>query len=118
MIEGHLQRWFRSGPWLGGIRFGTTSSTRHCVGFRSRLTQRGQRPPAPPSHRDAVLRGSIHPCGDEGFRLETPDGDAWPVITLEPSVQAWMTTVQEPTDVALRGILNPWGPWLRVTGWG
>ena len=74
--------------------------------------------PAPPSHRDAVLRGWIHPCGDGGFRLETSDGDAWPVITLEPSVQAWMTTVKEPTAVALRGILNPWGPWLRVTGWG
>lgn len=65
-----------------------------------------------------VLRGCIHPCADEGFRLETTEGEHWPVITLEPSVQAWMTTVEGPTPTALRGTLNPWGPWLRVTGFG
>ena len=80
----------------------------------------GERPGAQATSRDTacVLRGRIHPCADGGFRLETTDGDHWPVITLEPSVQAWMTTLKGPTPAALRGMLNPWGPWLRVTGFG
>ena len=80
----------------------------------------GERPGAQTTSRDTdcVLRGRIHPCADGGFRLETSDGDHWPVITLEPSVQAWMTTLKGPTPAALRGMLNPWGPWLRVTGFG
>ena len=65
---------------------------------------------------ESVLTGNIHPCANQGFRLQTPDGMDWPVITLEPSVQAWMNTVKGPTPTALRGILNRWGPWLRVTG--
>ena len=80
----------------------------------------GEKPGAYATSRDTdcVLRGRIHPCADGGFRLETTDGDHWPVITLEPSVQAWMTTLKGPTPTALRGTLNPWGPWLRVTGFG
>ncbi|WP_415410559.1 hypothetical protein ACLM45_03295 [Synechococcus sp. A10-1-5-9] len=41
------------------------------------------------------------------MRLETSYREVWPVISLEPSLQAWMTTVKASTLVRLRGLRIP-----------
>jgi hypothetical protein len=38
------------------------------------------------------------------------------VITLEPAMQRWLLQLDQPVDIRLVGVANPWGPWLRVSG--
>ena len=59
--------------------------------------------------------GILQPDGDGGFSLQQADGRSWPVITLEPSMNHWLQTLQGPRPVALVGCANPWGPWLRIS---
>ena len=62
------------------------------------------------------LEGVVDADGSGAYRVLCSNGDIWPLITLEPSVQAWMSGLQTNTTAQLTGVLNPWGPWLRVTG--
>ena len=59
-----------------------------------------------------VLSGSLQ----EGYHLQTAEG-CWPLITLEPAIHHWLVSSdQSGQRVNLRGIKNPWGPWIRITG--
>jgi hypothetical protein len=35
---------------------------------------------------------------------------------LEPSIHRWLMQQEKPIDTHLVGIVNRWGPWLRVIG--
>ena len=59
-----------------------------------------------------VLSGSLK----EGYHLQTAEG-CWPLITLEPAIHHWLASSdQSGQRLNLRGIKNPWGPWIRITG--
>ncbi|MFM7676710.1 MAG: FAD-dependent oxidoreductase, partial [Synechococcus sp.] len=73
----------------------------------------------PPSPHERTWSGTLHPDGQGGYRLlpndGTPDGPAWPVITLEPSLHQWLLAQERPRPVTLIAQANPWGPWLRAS---
>ena len=59
-----------------------------------------------------VLTGNLH----EGYHLETAER-IWPLITLEPAIHRWLSNEDHSgRTLNLRGIKNPWGPWVRITG--
>ena len=59
--------------------------------------------------------GTVHPDGSGGFSLERPDGERWPLITLEPALHQWLQGLDRPMPAALVGCRNSAGPWLRVS---
>ena len=70
-----------------------------------------------PLHHPRATRwsGRLVPDQTGGFTLHQSDGNSWPVITLEPSVHDWLSTLDQPVDTCLIGTANPWGPWLRIS---
>ena len=70
---------------------------------------------APSTKNEILLNGDLVPAADGSFRIQA-DGNEFPLITLEPAVHRWMQTQDRRKNVRLRGVLNPWGPWIRVTG--
>ncbi len=64
------------------------------------------------------LEGVVEADGSGAYKMTCTNGDIWPLITLEPSVQTWMAGLRGRTNAKLTGVLNPWGPWLRVTDSG
>ncbi len=64
----------------------------------------------------SVWAGRLVPDGSGGYVLHQSNGCEWPVITLEPAMQRWMLQLDQPVDIRLVGVANPWGPWLRVSG--
>ena len=53
---------------------------------------------------------------EEGYALQTSEG-IWPLITLEPAIHHWLSSSDHSGQTLnLRGIKNPWGPWVRITG--
>ncbi len=72
---------------------------------------------APAGPGEKLWRGDLQRAADGGYRLcggaGAPAG-GWPLITLEPALHHWLTQAQEGA-VALIGVSNPWGPWLRVS---
>jgi hypothetical protein len=79
---------------------------------------------APPEPGEQLFCGELVPDGEGGYHLWLEAGGAasmalgqrdWPVITLEPALQAWLAAQTRPRTVALIGCANPWGPWLRAS---
>ena len=68
-----------------------------------------------PEAHERLWSGRLVPDGSGAFKLCQPQGQEWPLITLEPSLHRWLAGVDQPRDVALIGCANPWGPWLRVS---
>ena len=60
--------------------------------------------------------GRLVPDGSGGYTLHQAQGISWPLITLEPSIHRWLMQQEKPIDTHLVGIVNRWGPWLRVIG--
>ena len=59
-----------------------------------------------------MLTGNLQ----EGYQLKTAEGGG-PLITLEPAIHRWLSASdQAGQTVSLRGVQNPWGPWVRITG--
>ena len=69
---------------------------------------------APPEPGEVRLRGTVIPAADGRYALEG-EGWAWPLITLEPSMQRWLVSLERRETVELVGCLNPWGRWMRVS---
>ncbi|NDD69905.1 MAG: FAD-dependent oxidoreductase, partial [Synechococcaceae bacterium WB9_4xC_028] len=65
--------------------------------------------------RARLFEGVVVPDGMGHYSLLIENGASWPLITLEPSVQNWLTGVTRPTAARLKAVVNSWGPWLRVT---
>jgi len=66
---------------------------------------------------DPWHEGTVHPDFDGGYRFSTTRDASWGLISLEPSVHQWLLSqswTHSPT-VHLRGVINPWGPWIRVS---
>jgi hypothetical protein len=61
-------------------------------------------------------KGCLVPDGSGGYTLHQAKGISWPLITLEPSIHRWLAQHEKPIDTHLVGIVNRWGPWLRVIG--
>ena len=53
------------------------------------------------------------PEGNGGYHLELVSGRRWPLISLEPELNAWLANQERPQAVELLAVANPWGPWLR-----
>jgi hypothetical protein len=73
---------------------------------------------APSEPGERLWRGDLVGDGQGGFRLHGPagpNGEPWPLITLEPALNDWLQRRSTPCPVALVGCANPWGPWLRVS---
>ena len=66
------------------------------------------------SHR---WEGIVLPDGMGGFEFNQQDGHRWQVITLEPSVHAWLNSLDVATDAVLVATANPSGRWMRVHTW-
>jgi len=64
--------------------------------------------------RERLWAGTLTPDGKGGYQLGT-ETETWPVITLEPALNAWLALLERPTAVRMIGTLNPWGPWLRIS---
>ncbi|QBE68994.1 hypothetical protein SynWH8101_1410 [Synechococcus sp. WH 8101] len=60
--------------------------------------------------------GRLVPDGSGGYTLQQAEGISWPLITLEPSIDRWLAQHEKPVDINLVGVVNQWGPWLRVIG--
>ncbi len=80
---------------------------------------RGDAAPADPTRAPAepgecLWQGELQPDGAGGYTLHS-DGTGWPVITLEPALNAWLEQQERPRTVELIGCANPWGPWLRLS---
>ena len=58
--------------------------------------------------------GRLVPDGSGGFTLHQGQGISWSLITLEPSIHRWLSQLEKPIDINLVGVVNRWGPWLRV----
>jgi hypothetical protein len=72
--------------------------------------------PAEPGER--LWQGALRCLADGSYRLEGemgPDGEPWPLITLEPALNRWLAQQPQGASVRLIGCANPWGPWLRVS---
>ena len=64
----------------------------------------------------AHWQGRLVPDGSGGYTLHQAQGISWPLITLEPSIHRWLAQHERPIDTNLVGVVNRWGPWLRVIG--
>ncbi len=73
-----------------------------------------QTPAAPPPQPQQKLwSGTLVPEVNGGYHLELVSGRRWPLISLEPELNAWLADQERPKAVELFAIANPWGPWLR-----
>ena len=73
---------------------------------------------APGEPGERLWQGELVADGEGGFLLHGPpgpNGEPWPLITLEPALNDWLQRQITPCPVALVGCANPWGPWLRVS---
>jgi hypothetical protein len=73
---------------------------------------------APPEPGERLWQGELDCLPDGSYRLlgeVGPDGEPWPLITLEPALNRWLAQQSRFTIVRLVGCANPWGPWLRVS---
>jgi hypothetical protein len=73
---------------------------------------------APPEPGERLWQGELDSLPDGSYRLLGeigPDGEPWPLITLEPALNRWLAQQSRFTRVRLIGWANPWGPWLRVS---
>jgi hypothetical protein len=70
---------------------------------------------APPEPHEQAWTGTVIPDGEGGFSLALGADRCLPLITLEPSLHAWLNTLCRPTPTTLVGCLNTAGPWLRVS---
>ncbi len=65
------------------------------------------------------LLGKVVPLEDDAYvmELERPQLglQCWPLITLEPAVDEWLRSLDQPISMEILGCFNPWGPWLRVS---
>jgi hypothetical protein len=59
--------------------------------------------------------GTLIPDGEGGYKLELADGQRWPLITLEPTLNRWLRQQERPAAATLIGCRNSAGPWLRVS---
>ncbi|MEN9861224.1 MAG: hypothetical protein RLZZ515_1706 [Cyanobacteriota bacterium] len=65
--------------------------------------------------REHLFEGVVVPDGTGCYSLLCGKDERWPLITLEPCVQDWLSRVTRPATARLTAFTNPWGPWLRVT---
>ena len=71
---------------------------------------------APNQRHEIDLSGVVRGNAEEGYQLQTAK-EIWPLITLEPAVHHWLAASDHSGQrLNLRGIKNPWGPWIRITG--
>ncbi|MFN6134344.1 MAG: FAD-dependent oxidoreductase [Synechococcaceae cyanobacterium] len=73
---------------------------------------------APPEPGERLWLGELDCLADGRYRLlgeSGPDGEPWPLITLEPALNRWLAQQSQLSKVRLIGCANPWGPWLRVS---
>ncbi|MFM7171051.1 MAG: hypothetical protein ACKOYH_09455, partial [Cyanobium sp.] len=73
---------------------------------------------APKEPGECLWQGELVADGSGGFSLHGPggpQGEPWPLITLEPALNQWLQEQHSPGPVSLMGCANPWGPWLRVS---
>ena len=70
---------------------------------------------APPEPHEQAWTGTVIPDGEGGFSLALGADRCLPLITLEPSLHAWLNALSRPTPTTLVGCLNTAGPWLRVS---
>ena len=71
---------------------------------------------APHQSHEVGLSGVLTGNLKEGYELKTSDG-IWPLITLEPAIHRWLSEEDHSGQTLnLRGIKNPWGAWVRITG--
>jgi hypothetical protein len=65
---------------------------------------------------EELLMGRVSTTAEGGFQFSSDD-EHWPLITLEPAINAWLNQQDRPTGmVRVRVVRNPWGPWLRLIG--
>ena len=71
---------------------------------------------APNQRHEIALNGVLTGNAAEGYELKSAD-ESWPLITLEPAIHHWLASTDHSGQrLNLRGIKNPWGPWVRITG--
>ena len=71
---------------------------------------------APNQRHEIGLNGVLTGNAAEGYELKSAD-ESWPLITLEPAIHHWLASTDHSGQrLNLRGIKNPWGPWVRITG--
>ena len=71
---------------------------------------------APNQRHEIDLSGAVWGNAEEGYQLQTAE-EIWPLITLEPAVHHWLAASDHSGQrLNFRGIKNPWGPWIRITG--
>ena len=71
---------------------------------------------APKQRHEIALSGVLTGNAEEGYELKSAD-ESWPLITLEPAIHHWLASTDHSGQrLNLRGIKNPWGPWVRITG--
>ena len=71
---------------------------------------------APNQQHEIALNGVLTGNAEEGYELKSAD-ESWPLITLEPAIHHWLASTDHSGQrLNLRGIKNPWGPWVRITG--
>ena len=71
---------------------------------------------APNQPHEVGLSGVLTGNLQEGYQLQTAEGVS-PLITLEPAIHRWLSASDHAGQrVRLRGVQNPWGPWVRITG--
>ena len=67
-----------------------------------------------PSPRYAeTVRGQLRTTAEGNWTLHTTK-ESFPLITLEPAVQASLQDTRNGQSLTLLAAHNPWGPWLRV----
>ena len=78
-----------------------------------------QRPAPDQAPRDRFERthqGEFRRRADGSMELLN-DRSNIPLITLEPAIHTCLDSLEDHgSTLELRGVMNPWGPWLRVTG--
>ena len=71
---------------------------------------------APNQRHEIALNGVLTGNAAAGYELKNAD-ESWPLITLEPAIHHWLASTDHSGQrLNLRGIKNPWGPWVRITG--
>jgi hypothetical protein len=71
---------------------------------------------APNQRHEIDLSGVVRGNAEEGYQLQTAE-EIWSLITLEPAVHHWLAASDHSGQrLNFRGIKNPWGPWIRITG--
>nr|WP_115093901.1 FAD-dependent oxidoreductase [Synechococcus sp. UW106] len=71
---------------------------------------------APNQRHEIALNGVLTGNAEEGYELKSAY-ESWPLITLEPAIHHWLASTDHSGQrLNLRGIKNPWGPWVRITG--